>query len=193
MLLNLGYKSQAATEHCKDFLWGLAWLRHAGTVAWMVFCQGTLLGWVTLRVLGIPTQTHPATAAAEQSPQNACLPPSLPCLFTSGLGSHAVLPFLQPAPSLAVGGGFQDEMRHLPGERCFGLQWCTLIKNKENLKKGLRDGPKQTAALWCPSDGGTVALHDARVIVALHQDDGCPRAGLRHRGWSGAQCDGAAF
>lgn len=84
-------------------------------------------------------------------------------------------------------------MGHLLGEGRFGLQWCTLIKTRENLKKGLRNGPKQTAALLWPSDGGTMVLCDARVIVGLHQDNAHSRAWPRQPDLSGAQCDGAAL
>lgn len=84
-------------------------------------------------------------------------------------------------------------MGHLLGERCFGLQWHLLIKHKENVKKGLKNGPKQTAVLRHPSDSGAMVLHDAGVIPGLHQDDAHPRAWPRHRGQAGAQRDRAAF
>lgn len=57
-------------------------------------------------------------------------------------------------------------MGHLLGDRCFALLWHTLIKHKENVKKGLGNGPRQTAVLWCPSDDGTMPLCDDRVTPA---------------------------
>ena len=71
-------------------------------------------------------------------------------------------------------------MGPLLGEGCFGLQWHTLIKHKENVKKGLGSVPEQTAVLRCRSDGGRM-------------DNACHRAWLGHKGWSGAQRDPAAF
>lgn len=160
MLLNLGHKSQAGHRALREGCpWGLAWPRHTGTVAGTVFCPGTPLGLVTLCVPGGPVQTHPAAAAAEPTKWLSASFPSLSLSLWAGL---LCCPAVAAAgPVSGRGGRFQEEMGHLLGERCFGLQWHTLIKHRENIRKGLRNGPKRTAVLRCPSDSSTTALRDA--------------------------------
>lgn len=187
MLLNLGHKSWAGHRAlCEGCSCGLAWPCHASTIA------GTSSAWGP-RWAG----SHSASQAAPckcvlWQPSRAhemalCSFPSLSLSLRSGLPCCPAI--AAASPISGHWGRFQEETGHLLGERCFGLQWHLLIKCKENVKKGLKNGPKQTAVLRRPSDSGTMVLHDAGVIPGLHQDDAHPRAWPGHRGQAGAQCD----
>lgn len=41
-------------------------------------------------------------------------------------------------------GRFQEKMEHPLGARCFVLQCYTLVEHKEDVKKSIGNGPKQT-------------------------------------------------
>lgn len=191
MWFNLGHKSWTGHRALRmGCAWGVGRPHHASAVAGTVFCPGTLLG----------HSLCPGWPHANASYGSGSRAEPTKWLSTSFLSlSLSVWAGVPCCPAIAMAGpvsgcwGSQEEMGHLLGESCFGLQWHTLIKQEENVKKGLGNGPKQTAVLRCPSDSGTMALCDTRVIPGVHQDNAHPRAWPEHEGQSGAQCDQAAF
>lgn len=74
-----------------------------------------------------------------------------------------------------------------PGREMFCTAVARIDKTQEKCKKGLGNGPRQTAVLWCPSDDGTMPLCDDRVIPAYTRMMPVPGTWLRREGWLGAQ------
>lgn len=77
--------------------------------------------------------------------RHSSLPLSLPYCFSLWAELPCCLALAAASPISGHCGRFQEKMEHPLGERCFVLQWHTLVEHKEDVNKSLGDSPKQTA------------------------------------------------